>query len=98
MSSRAGTRFRFCLYVADRTQNSEVARSNLAAICNTFLAGRHEIEIVDILQEPERALDDGIVMTPTLVKLWPLPVRRIVGTLNEKSAVLQALGVGEAAA
>jgi circadian clock protein KaiB len=98
MSARPSTRFRFCLYVADRTQNSETARTNLSAICNTFLPDRYDIEVIDIFREPERALDDGILMTPTLVKLWPLPVRRIVGTLNEKDAVLLALGVGEAAA
>jgi len=88
-------KFKFRLYVADRTQNSDAARANLAAICETFLAGRHSIEVVDILQQPNRALEDGVLMTPTLVKLSPLPIQRIVGTLNEKSAVLQALGVGE---
>lgn len=98
MSARIGIRYKFRLYVADHTQNSDMARTNLAAICNAFLAGRHDIEVIDILKEPERALDDGILMTPTLVKLSPLPVQRIVGTLNEKSAVLQALGIGEAAA
>lgn len=98
MSARGGSRFKFRLYVADHTQNSDTARANLTALCNTHLIGRHDIEVVDILQEPARALDDGILMTPTLVKLWPLPVRRIIGTLNEKTAVLHALGIQEAAA
>jgi circadian clock protein KaiB len=91
-------RFRFRLYVADSTQNSDTARTNLTTLCQDYLPGRHEIEVIDVLSTPERALDDGILMTPTLVKLWPLPVRRIVGTLNATSAVVKALGLGEAAA
>jgi hypothetical protein len=52
-----------------------------------------EIEIVDVFREPERALLDGIFMTPALVKLAPSPLRKIVGTLNQTSSVLEALGV-----
>ena len=51
------------------------------------------IEIVDVFKEPERALDDGIFLTPTLVKLLPLPIRRIVGTLSESDIVLRTLGL-----
>ncbi|MNC93572.1 Circadian clock protein KaiB [compost metagenome] len=49
------------------------------------------IEIVDVFKEPKRALEDGILMTPTLVKLAPAPVRRIVGTLGDSQTVLLAL-------
>jgi len=85
--------FRFRLYVADETYNSMQALANLTALCREHMANRHEIEILDVLLEPKRALADGIFMTPTLVKLAPHPVRRIVGTLSQTQLVLQALGI-----
>ena len=86
-------KFKFCLYVADSTQNSAQARANLSAICRDHLPGQHEIEIVDVFKEPTRALADGIFMTPTLVKLAPFPAKKIVGTLSQTETVLQALGL-----
>jgi circadian clock protein KaiB len=85
--------FRFRLYVAGDTRNSGQAIFNLKALCGAYLAGGHEIEIVDIVQDPERALADGIFMTPTLIRLSPSPIRRIVGTLSQTQPVLQALGI-----
>jgi circadian clock protein KaiB len=83
--------FKFRLYVAGDALNSAEARTNLAALCRAHLAGRHEIEVVDVFREPKRALADGIFMTPTLVKVAPAPSRRIVGTLSQTQPVLQAL-------
>jgi circadian clock protein KaiB len=85
--------FRFRLYVAGDALNSVQAQSNLNALCRKYLPDRHEIEVVDVFQEPKRALIDGIFMTPTLVKLAPSPVRMIVGTLSQTQTVLQALGL-----
>lgn len=85
--------FKFRLYVAGDAMNSAQARANLAALCRTHLAGRHEIEVVDVFREPRRALADAVFLTPTLVKLAPLPVRTLVGTLSETRIVLQALGL-----
>lgn len=85
--------FKFRLYVAGDTQNSIQAKSNLSEICQESLAGQHEIEIVDVFQEPKKALADGILMTPTLVKLSPDPMVKIIGTLSNKATVLQALGL-----
>lgn len=93
MSAR--TVFKFRLFVADDTLNSAQASMNLTALCEAHLKGRHEIEIIDVLLEPQRALKDGIFMTPTLVKLQPVPMRRIVGTLSERDTVLRALGLTE---
>ncbi len=92
------THYKFRLYVADQTPNSELALSNLKTLCRLHLAGRHEIEVVDVLRTPQRALDDGIFLTPTLVRLAPLPRLRIVGTLNHPESVLLALGLGPLAA
>ena len=91
--SRRRAAFKLRLYIADHTQNSESARANLMSICKEYLAGRCEIEIIDVLTDPERAFDDRVLMTPTLVRLSPLPVRRIVGTLSPTPAVLDVLGV-----
>ena len=89
---------RFRLYVADETSNSAQALANLQAICNRYLPGRHKIEVVDVFKHPDRALEDRIFMTPTLVKLAPDHVERIVGTLSQTSLVLQVLGLEELAA
>lgn len=91
------TLYKFRLFVADDTLNSTQASVNLAALCEAHLAGRHEIEIVDVLLEPKRALAEGVFLTPTLIKFSPLPVRRIVGTLSEPLTVLRALGLAEGA-
>ena len=85
--------FKFRLYVAGDAPNSVQARVNLAAICRTHLPGRYEIEIVDVFQHPKRALIDGIFITPTLVRVAPAPVCRIVGALSQTPTVLQALGL-----
>jgi circadian clock protein KaiB len=88
-----GSLFKFRLYVAGDALNSIQALANLGALCREYLPDRHEIEVVDVFREPQRALADGIFMTPTLVKLAPSPVRRIVGTLSQTQPVLQALGL-----
>jgi len=85
--------FRFRLYVADDTQNSSEAVANLTSLCEEHLPGKHHIEIVDVLHETKRAFADGIFMTPTLIKLSPAPMRRIVGTLSRTDTVLLALGL-----
>ncbi len=89
-------RYRFRLYVAGRSPNSALAIANLEAICRTYLADRHEIEVVDVFREPQRALDDGVLLTPTLIQLAPRPERRIVGNLQAADTVLTALGLRSA--
>jgi len=92
------TLFKFRLYVAGEALNSVQALANLRSLCRTQLPDRHEIEIVDVFREPKRALADGILMTPTLVRLAPFPVTRIVGTLSRTPIVLQTLGLEAVAA
>lgn len=94
MSSTAFYRFR--LYVARGTQNSTEALANLKGICNVYLHDRHEIEVIDVIREPQRALVDGIRMTPSLLKLSPAPFRKIIGTLAHTKRVLVALDLLDA--
>jgi circadian clock protein KaiB len=90
MSRPAPIRFR--LYVAGETPNSAKAVANLGEFCRAHLPDRHQIEVVDVFKEPSRALSDGILMTPTLIKLSPQPSRRIVGTLSLVEPLLHAIG------
>jgi circadian clock protein KaiB len=91
-------RWKFRLYTADNTMNSSRALANLTALCATYLPHRHEIEVVNVLVNPRRALADRIRMTPTLLKVSPSPVRRITGTLSQTPLVLAALGLQSAVA
>jgi circadian clock protein KaiB len=94
MSRRAALRLR--LYVAGSTRNSAQAIANLDALRASHPGPKYEVEVIDVTRHPRRALDDGVLMTPMLVKFAPRPVCRIVGTLSEARTVLDALGVGSA--
>ncbi len=98
MSKRRRVLFKFRLYVADHTPNSTLAMANLTALCRTYLPHRHEIEIVDVFRRPERALADKVFLTPTLVRLGPAPMLRVIGTLSQTQVTLQALGLEAASA
>jgi circadian clock protein KaiB len=69
------------------------AITNLRAICAECLRGSYQIEIVDVLKQKRRALDDGVMITPLLMKLSPEPVSRVVGSLSNRESLLQALGM-----
>ena len=87
------TGFRLRLFVAGRTPRAETAVDNLRELCERQLGdGSYKLEIIDVLENPELAEEERILMTPTLVKSVPLPVRRIVGDLSDAEAVARALG------
>jgi circadian clock protein KaiB len=88
--------FAFTLYIAGDAPNSLQAKANLLQLCQTHLPGRHEIEVVDVLREPQRALTESIFFTPMLVTDTPYPGHRIVGTLSNTEPILQILGLGAA--
>ena len=88
--------FKFRLYVAADALNSAQAQTNLMALCRTYLPDRYEIDLVDVFKEPQRALTDSIFMTPTLLRLAPLPMRCIVGTLSQTALVLRVLDLDRA--
>ena len=88
--------FTFRLYVAGDAPNSLQAIANLTRLCETHLPDRYDIEIVDVVLDPKRALNEAIYMTPTLVTDSPYPGHRIVGTLSHTEPILQILGLGVA--
>jgi len=69
------------------------AFANLYAICQKHFPESHRIEVIDVLKEPMRALADSILLTPTVVKLSPLPEQQIIGDLSEEEEILRALGL-----
>jgi circadian clock protein KaiB len=93
--ARPGNRFSFRLFVAGDSPNSARAVENLKALCDRRLGGQCDREVVDVFREPQRALADGILVTPTLIKLAPGPVKSVVGDLSQEGAVLLALGVSD---
>jgi len=85
------------LYIAGQSANSRYAVQNLTAFCEKYLPNRHEIEIIDVFLEPERALGDRIFLTPALVVVSPSHGQSIVGDLSDNAVLLQALSVEIAA-
>jgi circadian clock protein KaiB len=79
------------LYIAGNSVHSLHAIANLNALCEAHFPQAHDLEIVDMLAHPHRALADGVLVTPTLLKLRPSPVQRIVGGLYDASLVLRVL-------
>lgn len=85
------------LYIAGRAPNSVKAIANLEAICRQHLKDAFKLEIVDVCEHPQRALDDGVLVTPSLAKLSPTPSANLIGNLSDTSSVLAALGVAQMA-
>ena len=81
------------LYVTESAPNSARAIANLEAICEEHLKDKFRLEVIDVLEYPRRALADGIVVTPSLSKVSPLPAATVVGNLSDKIEVLRALGI-----
>ena len=81
------------LYVAGGAPNSLQAISNLEAICKEHLQGGHRLEVVDVLKHPRRAMADGVLVSPSLSRLHPLPGVTLVGNLSDRGKVLRALGL-----
>jgi circadian clock protein KaiB len=79
------------LYIAGNAPNSLRATGNAKAICEEHFPGGYELEVVDMLEFPQRAMADGIIVTPTLLKLTPLPIQRVIGNLSDTDRVLMIL-------
>lgn len=90
-ANSASTMLAVILYTAGSALNSMRALSTLKDICEEHFQGRYQIEVVDILEEPLRALADRILVTPTLVRTAPEPRLLIVGSLSDRETVVLAL-------
>jgi circadian clock protein KaiB len=79
------------LYVTGNTPKSTRAIENIRRICEEQFAGRYNLEVIDIYQQPKLAQGDQIIAAPTLIKKLPLPVRKLIGDLSDKENVLLGL-------
>jgi circadian clock protein KaiB len=92
-----GGRYSLRLYITGTTARSTEAISNIRKLCEEYLAGRYDLEVVDIYQQPTQAADAQIIAAPTLIKDSPKPVKRVVGNLSNRDKVLVALNLKDAA-
>lgn len=85
--------YRLRLYVAGQTPKSVAALANLKRVCEVHLAGRYEIEVIDLMRQPQLAAGDQILAIPTLVRRLPTPLKRIIGDLSNTEKVLVGLDI-----
>lgn len=81
------------LYVAGQTPRSVTALANLRKYCEQYLQGRYQLEVIDLLQNPQLAEGDQILAIPTLVRKVPMPIRKIIGDLSNEERVLVGLDI-----
>jgi len=93
MNDPMANKFVLKLYVTGTSPRTRQAIENLQRICEQELRGRYELDIVDVLEQPQAAEDDRILATPTLIKKLPLPLRRVIGDLSDREKVLFGLEV-----
>jgi circadian clock protein KaiB len=91
--AKAVKKYQLRLYIAGNTPKSSAALKNLKKYCEKHLAGLYEIEVIDLLINPQLAEGDQILAIPTLVKKVPEPVRKIIGDLSNEERVLVGLDI-----
>jgi circadian clock protein KaiB len=87
------TTYSFRLYVTGDTERSQTAELNLRFLCDSRVSGSYEVEVVDASEHPDLAEDGRILATPTVVRLAPLPQRRVIGDLSDHGRAAVALGL-----
>jgi circadian clock protein KaiB len=92
-AAQLGQQYRLRLYVAGPTPRSTRAIVNARRICEQYLRGRYALEVIDLYQQPALAAEDQIVAAPTLLRMRPLPLRRLIGDLSDRARVLVGLGL-----
>jgi circadian clock protein KaiB len=81
------------LFVTGHTEKSVRAVRNLTRLCEKHLQGRYDLEVVDLYQQPELATEHQLVAAPTLIKMLPLPLNRLIGDMSDARRVLTGLGI-----
>jgi circadian clock protein KaiB len=87
----AGEQWDLVVYVTNASPKGQRAIENLQRACEEHLAGRYNIEIVDVLKDPRRAAADNILAAPTVVRRFPAPIRKLVGDLSDSDRLLLGL-------
>ncbi|HEY1242936.1 MAG TPA: circadian clock KaiB family protein [Bryobacteraceae bacterium] len=91
MSRQRAPIWQLRVYVANWKTRSALTVANLERICDQSVPGHYRIQIVDLLKHPERCQKDGILALPTVVRYFPGPERRVIGTLSDTQAAIAAL-------
>ncbi|HEY1542476.1 MAG TPA: circadian clock KaiB family protein [Xanthobacteraceae bacterium] len=83
------------LFITGHTQKSMRAVRNITQLCEQHLAGAYDLEVIDVYQQPELAVEHQLVAAPALLKLLPLPPRKMVGDMSDTGRVLAGLGISQ---
>ncbi len=83
----------FKLFISAKSSDSVYAIKNIKNLCKQYLPDSYELEIIDIFQEPEKALEEHIVLTPLLIKKFPLPEERMSGDLSNSQNILTKFNI-----
>jgi circadian clock protein KaiB len=89
----AGEKYVLRLFISGMLPNSVRAVINVKTICEKYLKGRYELEVIDIYQQPELALSEDLIAIPVLIKKFPLPEEKMIGDLSDTQKVLSGLGI-----
>ena len=95
LKKRSEAHYSLRLYITGMTPRSTEAIAAIKSICEEFLQGRYDLEVVDIYQHPEEARSAQIIASPTLLKRLPVPLRRLIGDLSNRERVLIGLDLAE---
>jgi circadian clock protein KaiB len=87
-AKRDEERYILRLYITGMTPKSTLAIANIRKLCEKYLEGRYELEVIDIYQQPKLAKGEQIIATPTLIKKLPLPLRRLIGDMSDTERFL----------
>ena len=91
VADKSPDKYMLSLYITGSTSRSVLAISNLKKICEEYLEGKYELEVIDLYQNPLIAREEQIIAAPTLIKKLPLPFRRIIGDMSNEKKVLMGL-------
>ncbi len=91
LENRANEKYILRLYIAGNNLRSQLAVENVKMICEEYLAGRYELDVIDIYQDHAKNPIDLVLAAPTLVKKLPLPLRRVIGDMTRKDRLLVGL-------
>src|ERR1700693_3420421 len=92
-AKRPIARYSLRLYITGQTPRSQRSVENLRALCNKYIPGQFDLEVVDIYQQPAMAAAGQIIAAPTLIKSMPLPLRRLVGDFLDQNRVILGLDI-----
>ena len=88
-------KYRFQLYITGTSPRSTLAVANIRTLCEEYLPGRYDLEVIDMYQQPGQAALGGVIAAPTLIKRFPAPLMRMIGSLTDRDQLLVKLNLAE---